>query len=82
MIEEIKKLINNQLLSNTNYTHFSDEDCLKNILEILDKYNNQSNYKSAWNRLKERNLLLRTPNMRLLTHEMEELEQKYNLGGH
>ena len=53
----------------------------KELQEKLNKYNNQSNYKSAWNRLKKRNLLLRTPDMRLLTHEMEEQEKIFNLGG-
>ena len=39
-------------------------------------------YELAWNRLKERNLLLRTPDMRLLTHEMEKQEQIFNLRSH
>ena len=38
-------------------------------------------YKSAWEELKNKNLILKTPNMKLLNLEMQELEQKYNLGG-
>ena len=47
-------------------------------LELLKEL---QKYKSAWNRLKERNLLLRTPDMRLLTSEMEEQEKIFNLEG-
>ena len=34
---EVRELCSKQLTSNTNITGYSDEMCLKDILEILDK---------------------------------------------
>lgn len=39
-----------------------------------------TNYKNAWEDLYNKNLMLKTPNMKLLQLEMQELEQKYDLG--
>lgn len=37
VIEEARELIPKQLLSNTNITKYTDEMCLRDILQILDK---------------------------------------------
>ena len=37
VIDEIREIINKQLCSNTNLTRYTDEMCLKNLLQILDK---------------------------------------------
>ena len=37
VIEEVRKLIPKQLLSNVNITKYTDEMCLRDILQILDK---------------------------------------------
>ena len=50
-------------------------------IENIKNYNNQPDYKSAFEELKHKNLILKTPNMKLLNLEMQELENKYNLGG-
>ena len=37
VIEEVRELIPKQLLSNVNITKYTDEMCLRDILQILDK---------------------------------------------
>lgn len=37
VLDEIRELINKQLGSNTNITKYTDEMCLRHILEKLDK---------------------------------------------
>ena len=40
VIEEVRELIPKQLLSNVNITKYTDEMCLRDILQILDKVKN------------------------------------------
>lgn len=72
MIEEIKKEIlemNSGILKDIVLTN--------EVFKILDKYNNQPDYKSAWNELKKNEMAVDKISLDI----MEELEQKYNLGG-
>ena len=89
MIEEIKKEINNiAKLVAKNAVNFDSNDKLKfikindKIAKTLDKYNNQPDYKSAWENLKRQGF---NRSSDIVAHEylkdMQELEQKYNLGG-
>jgi hypothetical protein len=84
MIEEIKNWIDLQ----------KDEDLIeisgKTLYKILDKYNNQPDYKSAFEELKKiidedklpRLCNLMSDNSRQnIEYEIKKLEQKYNLGG-
>lgn len=41
IIKEVRELCSKQLTSNTNITGYSDEMCLKDILEILNKSGNE-----------------------------------------
>ena len=75
MIEEIKKEIELYIIKNHKDRY---DEMVDNIFEILDKYNNQPDYKSAWEELKER---MNDDRFCPCFMDMQELEQKYNLGG-
>ena len=79
MIEEIKK----ELLK------LNIHECdIEDVFEILDRHNNQLDYKSAWNELKSDNSELIEYGNRAVkdcklykNRKMQLLEQKYKLGG-
>lgn len=81
MIEEIKKEI-----LEMNSGILKDIVLTKEVFKILDKYNNQPDFKSAWNELKETIYKDSSDTVWLnetttVIDEMEILEQKYKLGG-
>jgi len=92
MLEEIKKEIENYTLHLVEPIAIST--VREQIFEILDKYQDKeidktkfinefleaNPWKKMWEELKDKNLLLATPNMKLLRISMQELEQKYNIG--
>ena len=78
-IEEIKKEIiefyKKYLGSNSNYSDGLKRG-LDKVLSILDKYDNQPDYKSAFEQIKREYSVYDILKLRI-----EQIEQKYNLGG-
>lgn len=84
MIEDIKKEVEHCF----DRVYLEDKNfIIKKIISILDKYNNQPDYKSAWNELKNKtNEELKQATwacagLNDTKISMQILEQKYNLGG-
>ncbi len=80
MIEEIKKEMSTVLKP---YKDCHINHCFPKIFEILNKYDNQPDYKGAWDELKETlsnyfDLPFADTYVQVY---IKELEQKYNLGG-
>ena len=76
MIKEIKKEIENAI----NCRH-DVPITLHTIMEILDKYDNQPDYKKMWEELKLYKFARSSKEVSLeYLRYMQELEQKYNLG--
>ena len=89
MKEEIGKIIDKNIDNNFTFeknAFKNNQYCLADeIWNILDKYDNQPDYKSAFKKLKQEFGFETVENMNgkkdCLGNFMQELEQKYNLGG-
>lgn len=82
MIEEINKL-QDIIDKGRSIGTIDDEigkELLKVSIEILDKYNNQPDYKNVWEELKEDCREVEKANDYILYERLQQLEQKYGIG--
>ena len=78
----IESFIENHIKGKTNCKNESAIiEEIKSICEYeTEVFEETKKRRAMWEELYNKNLMLKTPNMKLLQLEMKELEQKYNLG--
>lgn len=91
VLEEIKKEIKKTFYIDEDDMHFEKANInIDSLFEILDKYNNQPDYKGAWEEFKKIVDDDNTPRLanlmsdgsrRNIEYEIKKLEEEFNLGG-
>lgn len=86
MIEQIKKEIEEKYVRKFAFNDERQFIFYDDLLFLLDKYNNQPDFKGAWEELKNTTIFTKSyPREHKMSEyykdAFEELEQKYNLGG-